>query len=518
MAGQLFDSYSFFDGLEMEPVTQVNWSNYWRGVIPDGVVAEIGEEMRPYANSTGMYVYVSTGACIVDNHRGVNSALKMMAVNTADATYDRIDLLVARVVYGNENESYMELDILTGTPAIDPVAPELTQSTGDIYEIALAEIYVAANVVTLEASTVADMRNVFTAASQSISFINDDEVDLTKGMLVWLSRDNEGAVKRCPAEKVPIGVVTSDSIPVGSRGQIATVSGRIAEIACTEAAVKLGDALIPSETAGIAKVGAGYAGGLALEGKESGAVGNVKALLTVLSGKLPIQNSWYLVDGITEADVIGAWQFVDRSSEDAALVAVNDTEQPYVLTKSGAAVTWAANSGFYIPTSTSAGLNNTTLNGLYNTVLSAAIGYNGPAVYAASAGVAGGVMMSQYRYLALMGRYQTNTNGYRPVINASKTSNATRRGPSKAPEAGVLSATWGASATETALYYDGVSQTHSTAGDGTVLGGGSVTFGQLNTQTPVAFYMTAAVLYSVALTGEQHTKLAAKIKALGGMG
>ena len=98
MAGQLFDSYSFFDGLEMEPVTQVNWSNYWRGVIPDGVVAEIEDEMRPYANSTGMYVYVSKGACIVDNHRGVNSALKMMAVNTADATYPRIDLLVARVV------------------------------------------------------------------------------------------------------------------------------------------------------------------------------------------------------------------------------------------------------------------------------------------------------------------------------------------------------------------------------------------------------------------------------------
>ena len=121
--GQLFDSYSYFDGLEMEPVTQTTWANYWRGIIPDGVVAEIGEEMRPYANSTGMYVYVSPGACVVDNHRGVNAALKMMAVNTADPDNDRIDLLVARAVYGNENESYMEIDIITGTPNIEPAAP-----------------------------------------------------------------------------------------------------------------------------------------------------------------------------------------------------------------------------------------------------------------------------------------------------------------------------------------------------------------------------------------------------------
>lgn len=524
MAGQLFDSYSFFDGLEMEPVTQVNWSNYWRGVIPDGVVAEIGEEMRPYANSTGMYVYVSTGACIVDNHRGVNSALKMMAVNTADATYDRIDLLVARVVYGNENESYMELDILTGTPAIDPVAPELTQSTGDVYEIALAEIYVAAEAVTLEASTVADLRNVFTAASQSISFINDDEVDLTKGMLVWLSRDNEGAVKRCPAEKVPIGVVTSDSIPVGSRGQVATVSGRIAEISCTEAAVKLGDALVPSADAeGISEAGSGYAGGLALEPKEAGAVGNVKALLTVLSGSLPMQNGWYLVSGISESDVLAAYQFVGRNSEEAALKNVNDGTA-YILEKSSSTITWSADKGFYFPATANIGFSNADLSALYASLLSAVFGYSGG--YTGSSNWSGsGTSLADSKSLGLAARIQNSNTGSsydyinNPIIaRVPGNSNGFSYAGAK-HENGVIGGSW---SSPLKLYYNGASMSLTVVGSSqNGFRSGNKFHGVFGTQvgqtgSHQTNYVTALAFYSVLLSDEQHLELYKNIKSLGG--
>ena len=521
--GQQFDSYSFFDGLEMEPVTQVNWSNYWRGVIPDGVVAEIGEEMRPYANSTGMYVYVSPGACFVDNHRGVNSALKMMAVNTADATYDRIDLLVARVVYGNENESYMELDILTGTPAIDPAAPALTQSTGDIYEIALAEIYVAANVVTLEDRTVADMRNVFTAGSQSVSFINDDEVTLEKGMMVWLSRETEGAVKRCPAEKVPVGVVTSESIPVGSRGQVATISGRIAEIKCTEKAVKLGDALVPSADAdGVGVAGSGYAGGLALEKKDAGAVGNVKALLTVLSGKLPLQNTWYLADGVGESDVLAAYEFVGRASEDAALRNVNDGEF-YPLTKSGTSVTWTAERGFYIPAAQNVGLNNADLARLGDSVLSVVFGYSNAST-SSSNHQAPGTALVYSRTLGLAAHYYyDNTTHYTwlnyPVIGLQI---GTTKGVAYAGENygnGVLGGSW---SEPLSMYHNGNALALSYNNTANGFRDDDKYYGVFGTQVggsasyTTSCYVTAIAFYTLLLTASQHAQIAANIKMLGG--
>lgn len=518
--GQQFDRFSFFDGLEMEPVTQVNWSDYWRGVIPDGIVAEVGNEMRPYANSTGMYVYVETGACIVDNHRGVNSALKIMAVNTADATYDRIDLLVARVVYGNENESYMELDILTGTPAIDPVAPELTQSTGDVYEIALAEIYVAAEAVTLEASTVADLRNVFTAGNQSVSFINDDSVALTKGMMVWLSRDNEGSVKRCPKGKVPIGIVTSDSIPVGSRGQVATVPGRIVDIQCTEDAVQMGDGLIPSETDGIAKTGAGFIGGMALGAKEAGAVGNVKALLAVLSGKLPWQNAWWLPDGIEEDQCIAAYQFVDRPSEDEALININNGTS-YPLTKTGNTVTWTSQKGFTMPSAWSAGLDNSALRGVIESSgISAGFGFSGVDI-SENNRTAGGLKISSNKYLLVRG-WRSDLSATSTMLDYLVVGNATNttvyRSATKY-EKGVVTADW---LSTPVLYKDGVLEslvTNNTMGSGLTNALGIFGQGASNMSTTyvLSFNVTAIVFYSVQLSAEQHMEIVANIKALGGI-
>lgn len=506
--GQQFDRFSFFDGLEMEPVTQVNWSDYWRGVIPDGVVAEVGEEMRPYANSTGMYVYVSTGACIVDNHRGVNSALKIMPVNTADATYDRIDLLVARVVYGNENESYMELDILTGTPAIDPVAPTVTQSTGDIYEIALAEIYVTAEAITITESDVADLRHVFTAASQSISFINDDSVPLTKGMLVWLSRDNEGAVKRCPSGKAPIGVVTSDSIPVGSRGQVATISGRVVEVACSTKAIQIGDALVPSGTAGIAETGGGFAGGISLEAKDAGAVGNVKALLAVLS-KIPYQNSWYLPDGVAMDQVIAAYQFVGRATEAEALNNLNEGAS-YPLTKSGDTVLWDSNTGFYIPGEASAGLNNATLNGLASQIVTAAFGFSGVGATASRA-VPGVGLNSGATNLGLSSRLWKSGQGYSYYDKVVISGYA---GGSRYTD-GVLAGRFG---TTLGAWYNGAELSISNTSHSYNNLIRTKTFGGQDSATNIPIYITALVFYTFDLTADQHLELANNIKALGGAG
>ena len=508
--GQLFDSFSFFDGLEMEPVTQVNWANYWRGIIPDGVVSKVGNEMRPYANSTGMYVYVESGACVVDNHRGVNADMKIMAVDTSDPTYDRIDLIVARTVYGNENESFMEIDILTGTPALDPVVPALTQVTGTTYEIPLAEVYVAAGVVTLEASAVADRRNIFTAATQTVSFLNGDTVQLERGMLVWLDTENEDTVVRCPFGKPPIGVVTSETVAVGSRAQVATISGTIEEIRCNDNYIPLGAALIPSDTPGLATAGAGYGGGIALEEKPSGAVGNVRSLLAILS-KIPALAPWYLPEGITEAMVIGAWQFIDRASAQEALININHGTQ-YPLEINGTGVTWSAAAGFQIGNAYSNGLNNATINALYSSVYSGAFGYTGANTESSNYRT-GGITMHGKRVLVLRGYRQSSTYVNSPVINLNASSDRPRIAAGRT-ENGVLAGNWDSSSE---IYRDGVILDTSTVDSSlNLLGTYNKTFGQIHVTTGSerGFTITAAVLYNVTLTADQHRILAENINAL----
>ncbi len=165
------DKYGFFNGTY--GMEQTNWANYWKGVVPDGVVANSGgsgahKEMEVYL-SGGLTVAIAPGECMADNHKGWISNTKTMTLSAADASDPRIDSVIIRVVYGNEEESYIELDILEGTPGADPDAPTLTQVTGETYEYALANIYVAANAVNLTDANLTDLRYVFSMGSGSVT-------------------------------------------------------------------------------------------------------------------------------------------------------------------------------------------------------------------------------------------------------------------------------------------------------------------------------------------------------------
>lgn len=152
-----FNTIGFFNSIL--PLNQTNWAAYFGPSIPDGVIAGIDDEMQVYGNSSGMYVYVKTGECRVRSHRGVISALGTLDIAAADLSYPRKDLVVARVTYGNP--STMEITVKTGTPATSPTVPGITQNAGDVWEIPLAEVYVAAGVVTITAGNVTDRRFVY---------------------------------------------------------------------------------------------------------------------------------------------------------------------------------------------------------------------------------------------------------------------------------------------------------------------------------------------------------------------
>ncbi len=506
---ETFDSFSWFDGSEMLPLDQTTWADYWKGVIPDGVVQDVGNEMRTFSNSTGLYVYVDTGACMVDNHRGVVQTMKTLPITTPDPDLDRIDVVVARAVYGNENESTMVLDILTGTPDADPVAPEITQSTGATYEVKLAEVRVPAGAITIAAENVSDFRNVFSGGGVGAVKMKNGEADpLSKGELVIMSETEANTVMRCGLNDAPIGVVMNESIGAGAIGNIQTISGAQVEIKCDADAVAVGETLIPSTTAGQARAGGGYGAGFALEAKASGAVGNVKAILAVMS-KLRNPSRWYLVDGITEENVVAAYKFKGVANLQEALTNVNDGEG-YSLASTG--VTWTTDKGLFFPADVNCYINNAELVAQHASIVSCAFGYSDMSTGSvATAGVALN-NANPYKYFAAKGGREGIY--YNASILQTASTAAGKHTASSRP-AGVLACDWSAYK----IWYNGMSQSLSNMGKCPMYSGDWI-YPRIFTTSSGAniargtMYLSALVFYNCVLTDAQHVQLSNQINAL----
>lgn len=150
------DTFFWFNGVG--DVDHTNWGLYWAPIIRSGVLGDLRNGMEPYANSTGMFIYVKTGEAVIYGVRAIVENQIALPIAASDPNYPRKDLVVARAVFLNEGESYVELDVKTGTPAASPTVPSLTQIPAQTWEIPLAEVTIAANAVTINAGDIYDRR------------------------------------------------------------------------------------------------------------------------------------------------------------------------------------------------------------------------------------------------------------------------------------------------------------------------------------------------------------------------
>lgn len=173
------DRYGFFNGIY--GLEQSNWANYWRGIIPDGVIALQGDQMEVYAvtGGEGMYVRVKSGQAMVDNHRIWLNTEKKIEVAESDLSHNRYDLVVIRVTYGNDKVSIAELDVKTGEAAANPVAPTPVKVTGGTYELPLAIIQVDKNVHTIVPNKVRDVRYVYKIGNDSVTTFTNNSITCT---------------------------------------------------------------------------------------------------------------------------------------------------------------------------------------------------------------------------------------------------------------------------------------------------------------------------------------------------
>ena len=168
------DRYGFFNGIY--GLEQSNWANYWRGIIPDGVLAQPDGKPQPTppmevyvpTQGMGMSVYVRPGQAMVDNHRVWLTTQKTLSI-AKHGSRPRIDMVVLRVTYGNTGKSIVELDVKTGAEATSPEAPTLVTNTGGTYELALARITIGAGTTNIYPADITDMRYVYKLGNDSVT-------------------------------------------------------------------------------------------------------------------------------------------------------------------------------------------------------------------------------------------------------------------------------------------------------------------------------------------------------------
>ena len=121
----------------------------------NGVFSSVGSALAVSANNN-MTVTVGTGGAHIEGATYFNSAPLSLTIGAANASLNRIDRVVLQFNTSVSVRSVRAL-IRTGTTATNPVAPELRQES-NLYEIALADIYVKKGVTSIAQSAITDQR------------------------------------------------------------------------------------------------------------------------------------------------------------------------------------------------------------------------------------------------------------------------------------------------------------------------------------------------------------------------
>lgn len=144
-----------FDSGPGSNVTEAQWNLMAKNWLGTGVIKGAINEFQVYADSSGMVAKVKSGQAWVEGFFFQVVTETIIPISAANATNPRIDRIAVQVDWTNNNISLIAIQ---GTPATSPTAPALTQNTS-IWQMSLAQVYVAANATTITAGNITDERN-----------------------------------------------------------------------------------------------------------------------------------------------------------------------------------------------------------------------------------------------------------------------------------------------------------------------------------------------------------------------
>jgi hypothetical protein len=151
-----FDTYGPFDAGAGANVMESTWRKMMKHMTRgrSGVLKGEGSDCLVFGDSSGMQIKVSAGEVWIRGHWGEVTSTKTVAIPAAHATLSRIDRVVARADFSDNN---IELDVVQGTAASSPTAPAVTQDSS-IWEVSLATVSVPAADTSIGSNQVTDNR------------------------------------------------------------------------------------------------------------------------------------------------------------------------------------------------------------------------------------------------------------------------------------------------------------------------------------------------------------------------
>lgn len=161
-----------FDAGAGKSVDETKWrkmAERWRsqGILPVYGVSQaedVDSEFKVTVAS-GMTVNIAAGQGWARGVYFETTATQQLTLSTGNALNPRIDRIVIRVDLGANTAQLM---VLEGTPNVSPTPPAVTRNS-TVWDIYLAQVYVAQGAVSLQASNITDEREPSTACGFTIA-------------------------------------------------------------------------------------------------------------------------------------------------------------------------------------------------------------------------------------------------------------------------------------------------------------------------------------------------------------
>ena len=145
---------SFFNSVSHDRTYKAeDWAEYFASFIGNGVFPVPSTGLQVVAND-GMKLNVKTGKAWINGYFYFNTGDLAVELDTADGQLNRIDRIVVRWDLTNR---VMSVKVKSSSFSASPTAPAL-QRDADVYELALADIYVGAGVTAITQSKITDQR------------------------------------------------------------------------------------------------------------------------------------------------------------------------------------------------------------------------------------------------------------------------------------------------------------------------------------------------------------------------
>lgn len=146
------------DGLPIydRPYVSADLRGVYANFFSNGVFMDDSSSLQVMSAAGGMNVHVKAGTCHVNGAFGVEAEQRTLQLDAASASLDRIDTVVARLDLAIEARS-LDLYVVKGTPAADPVRPSLTRNE-TVWELGLADVYLPKGIATISQGRISDTR------------------------------------------------------------------------------------------------------------------------------------------------------------------------------------------------------------------------------------------------------------------------------------------------------------------------------------------------------------------------